>query len=527
MKPLLSAQTATLESTLARLPTMINVARLAILLSLLTFHLLLSKDTNLPQLPAPVFYIWAGVYGLAIVSSALYPGWQAQPTGLPSPSSLFDIIMMVILMHLAGGVTSGFGILILPFIATACLMSAGQHPLTYASFATLLVFFSTAISKATVLEDLFRPNANIQPVFLTGLLASAFFMVALITAFVAINMRRATQTVHAHEEEITRLSSLNEWVLNRVQEAVVVLDAQQHLWLHNQQAQLYFPKLTADESLPMFLPLINRWQQQPSQAFEEDLFLGDQNMHVRALPSLRQNPPLLMLFIRSAKDVAAEAHSVKLASLGQLTANIAHEIRNPLSAIRHANDLLAENNPDPMATKLAQMIDSNVRRIDHMVEEVLTLNKRDRINTDKINLADFLRRFGQEFLLANPTAKGCLKIQMHHPHVVVLFDSGHLQQIVWNLTNNAWRHSQQNAEAITIRVQAHAHSGHIALNVIDNGAGVPPGLRERIFEPFFTTEQKGSGLGLYVARELAQANQGDLTYQADANGFEIRIPTYG
>ena len=234
-----------------------------------------------------------------------------------------------------------------------------------------------------------------------------------------------------------------------------------------------------------------------------------------------------MLFIRSAKDVAAEAHSVKLASLGQLTANIAHEIRNPLSAIRHANDLLAENNTDPMATKLAHMIDSNVRRIDHLVDEVLTLNKRDRINTDKIDLADFLRRFGQEFLLANPAAKGCLKIQMHHPHVVILFDSGHLQQIIWNLANNAWRHSQQNAEAITIRVQPHSQSGHIALSVIDNGAGVPPGLRERIFEPFFTTEQKGSGLGLYVARELAQANQGDLTYQADANGFEIRIPTYG
>jgi two-component system sensor histidine kinase PilS (NtrC family) len=146
-----------------------------------------------------------------------------------------------------------------------------------------------------------------------------------------------------HEEEIVRLNHLNDLVLNRLQEAVVVIDDQGSVWLYNTQASLYFPTLSLTDTTNLFMPLVQRWQSEPQIGFDVDYSLLDEDLHIRAKPLLNQNPALLILFMRPQQEIAAELQSNKLASLGQLTANIAHEIRNPLSAIRHANELLRES----------------------------------------------------------------------------------------------------------------------------------------------------------------------------------------
>lgn len=518
--------TSDFDKAISRIPLMVNAARLAILVSLLTiFFMFRHTDSGVVHLAVVPFIIWAIIYGAAILLSLFYPRWTPRNPSLPAFHDLFDIMMMVGLMHLTGGIDSGFGILILPFIATSCLLSTGKHALIYAGFAALLIFLSTLVSQDVSYKEWFSNDKVMRDLFSTTLLSICCFLVAALTSFVSMNVTRASQTVHAHEEEIVRLNHLNDLVLNRLQEAVVVIDSNGSVWLYNTQASLYFPTLSLTDTTNLFMPLVQMWQATPQQAFDLDYTLLDEDLHIRAKPLLNQNPPLLILFMRPQQEIAAEAQSNKLASLGQLTANIAHEIRNPLSAIRHANELLRESYETRPMQKLGAMIETNVQRIDQMVEEVLTLNQRDRLNPERVDLNQFIHDFLQEFLLATPDAKECIRLQSHRRHMVSVFDINHLQQIMWNLMNNAWRHSQKDSQAIQINIKPHTRVGLLSLQVIDNGSGVPAENADKIFEPFFTTEARGTGLGLYVARTLAQANRGDLNYLASAKAFELILPT--
>ena len=352
------------------------------------------------------------------------------------------------------------------------------------------------------------------------MLIGASYVVAMLVSYSASYLKDATESAEKHRRAFDRVRGLNQIVLQRVQEAVVVIDVEQRVWLFNKQAKVYFPGLMIERSETVFTELVTRWKYNPDKPFETDIHLYQHSMHVRAVPLIQEETQLLMLFVRSLREVAAEAMSTKLMSLGQLTANLAHEIRNPMSAIRHANDLLQEGIEDPMSVKLHGIIDSNIQRIDKMLEDVSMLNKKDNVSRENINLMKFWLSFKQEFTLNNPNAIGCIRMNMDGKNLSALADPMHVQQIMWNLCNNAWRHSRQDEKAITVLIRPSGKL-HISIVVADNGSGVPPDVRNRLFEPFYTTEKTGTGLGLYVARELAHANMGQLHYHPEMNGFEL------
>ncbi|SUA48790.1 two-component system sensor protein [Neisseria zoodegmatis] len=465
------------ETLNERIPGLINIARIAIVLSLLVFHLFsfsAGGETAKSMFPTVEFYS-----------------------------------------------ESGFGILVLPFIATSCLLSHGRYPMLYAGYAMMLIvlnmFFAGQVQ--------FRPLEWDGRIVVSGaLLSGACFLVAALTAFSATYLQAATESATKHQLAYRRVSGLNRVVLNRVQEAVIVIDAGQRVWLFNRQAKTYFPGLEVDKQETVFGELVARWQYQPDKNFETDIHIFQHSMHVRAVPVIQEKTELLMLFVRSLREVAAEALATKLASLGQLTANLAHEIRNPMSAIRHASDLLQdEDGNDPTKAKLHNIIDTNIQRIDKMLEDVSLINKRDSLRREPVNLMKFWLEFKQEFTLNNPDSVGCIRMNMDGSNLSVLVDPMHLQQIMWNLCNNAWRHSRQDHHAITVLMKSSGRM-HISIVVADNGTGVPPDVRNHLFEPFYTTEKQGTGLGLYVARELAHANMGQLHYHPEMNGFELILP---
>lgn len=517
--------TSEFDQAISRIPLMANATRLAILISLLTiFFMFRETEHGLINLARVPFIVWAIVYGSAIVFSLFSPRWGMSSSQYPAVSDLFDIFMIVCLMHLTDGVNNGFGILLLPFVATACLLSEGRHAVLYASFASILTFISTISLQTADFNAWFTDTAAKHDLFSAGLLSICCFLVAALTSFISINIKRINPSVHTHAEEIVRLNHLSDLVLNRLQEAVVVVDAKNTVWLYNGQASLYFPNLAIANDGNLFAPLINMWQAAPQQAFDVEYTLLDEDLQIRAKPLLNQTPHLLILFMRPQQEIAAEAQSNKLASLGQLTANIAHEIRNPLSAIRHANELLSESYETRPMQKLGSMIESNVQRIDQMVEEVLTLNQRDHLRPERLNLNVFIDEFMQDFLQLHPEAKGCIQVHSHKRQTIVIFDATHLQQILWNLMSNAWRHSLKNDMAIQISLKPHVREGLLSLQVLDNGNGIAIENIDKIFEPFFTTEARGTGLGLYVARTLAQANRGDLNYTTTTKAFELTLP---
>lgn len=512
------------ETVNERIPGLINIARIAIVLSLLVFHLVSiysGKEASKNLFPPVEFYTWAVIYAGLILLTIFKPNWQLQSLDLPNASAVVDISMMLMLTFITGGIDSGFGILVLPFIATSCLLSHGRYPMLYASYAFLLILLSMFLAGQIKFHPLEWDSRSIVS---AALLAGACYLVAALTAFSASYLQAATESAEKHQLAYRRVSGLNRLVLNRVQEAVIVIDASQRVWLFNRQAKTYFPGLEVDKQETAFAELVSRWQYQPDKNFETDIHIFQHSMHVRAVPLIQEKTELLMLFVRSLREVAAEALSTKLASLGQLTANLAHEIRNPMSAIRHACDLLNDGgDADATKAKLHNIIDTNIQRIDKMLEDVLLINKRDNVNREPVNLMKFWLEFKQEFTLNNPDAVGCLRMNMDGSNLSVLTDAMHLQQIMWNLCNNAWRHSRQDQHAITVLIKPSGRI-HVSIVVADNGTGVPPDVRNHLFEPFYTTEKQGTGLGLYVARELAHANLGQLHYHPEMNGFELILP---
>jgi two-component system sensor histidine kinase PilS (NtrC family) len=230
-----------------------------------------------------------------------------------------------------------------------------------------------------------------------------------------------------------------------------------------------------------------------------------------------------LIYLEDLGRAQSEAQQIKLAALGRLTASIAHEVRNPLSAINQAAQLLEEDRAvSPSGERLLGMIRSNAKRIDRIVGEVLQLNRRDRQQPEAIALGDFMTTLCDEIAQAEHIRKGDLLIRIDND-AMVIFDRGHLNQIVWNLVRNAWQHCQKKEGSITVVGRAGYMGDAVICELNDDGPGIPPEARGHIFEPFFTTRAGGTGLGLYIARELADANGAALELLPKGPGAHFRL----
>ena len=239
------------------------------------------------------------------------------------------------------------------------------------------------------------------------------------------------------------------------------------------------------------------------------------------------DPAPTVVFVQDVGRMRQQAQQMKLVALGRLTASIAHEIRNPLSSIGHAAELLDE---DPAMgegeKRLISIIHGNVGRLDRIVQEILYLNRRDRAHPEAIDATTYLGNFAQEFCSVDKVPADCLDIQARTT-LRMWFDRQHLYQVLWNLVRNAWRHSQKRPGSVRVLLGPSPAPGHLVLDVHDDGPGVPPGAQAHLFEPFFTTEAQGTGLGLYIARELCEGNGARLEYVDNPGGGQFRITLKG
>ncbi|HSW14814.1 MAG TPA: ATP-binding protein, partial [Solimonas sp.] len=231
--------------------------------------------------------------------------------------------------------------------------------------------------------------------------------------------------------------------------------------------------------------------------------------------------PLLVL-LDSAALLREQAQQIKLAALGRLSASIAHEIRNPLSAITHAGQLLAEASEiQPDNQRLLGMIQRHAGRIDKIVRDVLELSRRDDAEQEELPLREWLLRTLTLYQEGYPQSARPIEMLDVPASIGVRFAPGHLQQVLFNLWDNSFEHGGPAA-----RVLMHAErldNGRIYLEVADNGPGIADDLSDKIFEPFFTTHSAGTGLGLYLARELCEYNRGKLQLLSQARGACFRI----
>ncbi|WP_434779616.1 two-component system sensor histidine kinase NtrB [Neisseria sp. Ec49-e6-T10] len=475
--------------------------------------------TNLSSIEGVLFYLWVSAYSVIILFFAIYPRLPKSKFLSLSIVNTFDIIMMAIFMYINGNVQNGFGILILPFVATASLLNFGRYYLVYGALASIAVFV------CVILQVFYNVDLDIEQnklyIFQAGLLSTACLFVSFVTSILSRALKRAAQVAVIHEDEIANLNRLNELALQGLTDAVIVFDEEGDIQQFNAQAKNYFPFLKRGEYFPIFQSSLNKWnEEKQNTTFIIDAVIGDIKIVGRAISVEESGHPLLLMFLRSTNDLAKESHRIKLESLGRLTANIAHEVRNPLSAIRQSSELLGENLDKASDQRFVKIISKNVERIDHLVEEVLTLNKKDRLNPVNINLKEFIHDFLLEFQLAYPETKGKIDLRFDQNVEYILFDLGHLQQILGNLLNNAWRHANQEKPIVAISV-IELVDQKVAISVFDNGEGIKEEVLDKIFEPFFTTEKTGTGLGLYIGRELALTNGAFLDYIPSKKCFEL------
>lgn len=517
-----------LEKLKDRIPNLINIIRVAIVFPLMIMHILGLETGSRASLHASwtawAFYVWLAIACWLIFFSIIHPHWQWQSLKMPRFSAVADITMIGVLTYLFGGIDSGFGILILPFVVCSCLLSYGRYPLLYSSYAAILLIFNAIadgnIGKYPLISDTRTASA-------TFILVAASYLSAIFTSLSVRYIDSAGRLARDNHLAYRRIKGLSQTVLERVQEAVVVINTEGLAVLFNRKAKDLFPALEIGRRAGLSDSAAELWNQASPHNFEYVLGTPGLNAGIRAVPVNKGPDKLLILYIRPQSEIQAEALSVKLAALGQLTANLAHEIRNPMSAIRHANDLLRENMEagaaDPFNAKLCKIIDGNVCRIDKMLEDISSLNKRNKTKRETIGLIPFWEEFKQEFLLGHPDAAGCIHPDIQGGSPTAYFDPAHLRQIMWNLANNAWRHSRKQPGSISVTIRP-AQKNTVCILFADDGGGVPPEVQEHLFEPFYTTAENGTGLGLYVARELAHANFGDLTYLPEAKCFELTLP---
>jgi two-component system sensor histidine kinase PilS (NtrC family) len=433
-----------------------------------------------------------------------------------------DIVASVLLMNASDGFRSGLGVMLLISLAAAALVSRGALTLFYAALASIAILLEQTYW--ILVFDQSTTN-YVQP----GLLSIGYFATALITNQLAQRVIRQERVMRQRSVDLSNQLRINQLVIQDMQDAVLVVDGNGLVRQHNPQVSALLgwqaPELDQIENYsPEIARALARWRNAGGSAVETLLLPGSGKLvRARFVEAGVAGGSISLVFLEDLSRLQEQAQQLKLAALGRLTANIAHEIRNPLSAISHASELLVEEQRGPSQERLLHIIQDNAKRLDRMVRDVLELTRRDRVHPETIRLADFLPAFIDEFARNERISAANFALQVHEASEIV-FDRVHLQQVLWNLLRNAWRHSRQRDGSVRVVVRRQAN--RVELDVIDDGEGVPTHLRQQLFEPFFTTYSSGTGLGLYIAREMCSANAAILEYVAppgDAGGGDFRI----
>ncbi|HVB47592.1 MAG TPA: ATP-binding protein [Burkholderiales bacterium] len=430
-----------------------------------------------------------------------------------------DIVAITLLMYASGGIRSGLGVMVLISLTGAALLAPRRLTLLYAALAAIALLLEQ--SYWVLVYD--HPSADfLQP----GLLSIGFFATASVTNWLAQRVAANDMLARQRGRELQNQMRVSQLVIEDMQDGVLVLDREGRVLQHNPQAQ----RLLGMESLlganvALLLPgFAARWRDWQSDlgrpgAASAELKAHGKDLRVRLIETGTEEE-FSVLYLEDTTRSREQARQLKLAALGRLTANIAHEIRNPLSAISHAAELLAEERREQDRERLTRIIGDNATRLERLVADVMQLNRRDRRATERISLNGWLAAFLEEFVITEAVPPERFEIETARD-ARVEFDRDHLRQVLWNLLRNAVRHAR--IEPRSVRIVLKAYANRVELNVLDNGPGVPPANQGQLFEPFFTTDSKGTGLGLYLARELCAANRASLEYVGDMPGAHFRI----
>ena len=478
------------------------------------------------QLPEPLgiydrtlFAITTHIYLSATVIAHLFVHFQKPPYNYQVFGQvLIDISCITMMMYASNGLNSGFGMLLVITVAGGALLSTSKIGILYAALATL------AVLGHEIYMHLFRefPPPNYTH---AGFLGVTFFATALISQALAGRVKESEALAQRRGEDLAKLAWLNESIVQRLQSGIIVLDEQMDVSLVNESAkrmlgiEVINEKIKIAEHLPRRLSdVLRNWKTGES---EQSLIFRSEktglDIQASIVPLQIEQETEILIFIDDLSTFRQRAQQLKLASLGRLTASIAHEVRNPLGAISHAGQLLSESSSLALEDKrLTDIISQHSQRVNQIIENIMSLSRREQAVPAIHELGAWLSDLIAEYESRHDLKDGAIKLIRKDEKIYTKMDSLQLHQVLWNLVENGTRYSKK-MPLIEIKYDINRDTERPYIDVIDNGPGIDKNEVHQLFEPFYTTEIKGSGLGLYIARELCESNQATLNLQSNTS----------
>jgi two-component system sensor histidine kinase PilS (NtrC family) len=423
-----------------------------------------------------------------------------------------DSAAVGLILYASGGVSSGFGILlVLPVLAMATLANQRDALLiaAVAALAVLVQQFFVGLESPMRFTDYTT----------AGALGVVLFAIAVLAWPLANRIRESEATMRRQEVDLANLAQLSQYIVQHLRESILVVDPQGRIRLINESAahmlgdDKAYPDALLGETSPRLLYLLERWRQSTGDtgifpAMEQTFVGADGAQVIRAhfAPLGTSTPPPVLVFLEDTGLITEKVQQTKLAALGRLSASIAHEIRNPVGAMSHAGQLLAESpHLEPQERRLTEIISKNAERVSGIIDSVLRLSRREEAHQEGLPLHTWSEEFCEEFGETTQWPRERLRVSGPAAEIEVRFDPGQLRQIVWNLCENAMRYAYPDGQELGAAGAIEMRCGRL----VSNG------------RPFLEVADRGPGVGLFLARELAQSNGATLLYEPRHGGGSV------
>lgn len=507
----------------------LNAFRLLISTTLLLLFAIDSDPRFFGDTKPTLFAATAAGYLVFAILSAVSLRQQWVPKSVLAATQLIvDIVAIVMLMHASGGISSGLGGLLVIFIGAGSIVLSMTVAASLAAFATFVILGEQLYIQLTSLS--ISPNYPAA-----GVLSAVIFAMALAAQPLARRIQASEALARQFGVDLKNLSELNEYIVQHLRESIVVVDRNDAVRLINSSASQLLgvsnvqpgaPLASLSESLTDY---VARWRNDLSLSSHAELTLitdGDAvriTAHLAPLGKDGQRAGPILVFLEDVSHMNARVQQSKLASLGRLSASIAHEIRNPVGAMSHAAQLLEESpGLSDDDRRLTEIIQTHSSRVSHIIDNVLQLSRRDSSRPEPLLLKSWLDDFAREFVRTLELQEGEFTIGDLPDDLEVRMDRSHLRQVLWNLCDNAVKYASETG-GIMVEIQGGRMQGQGRpyMEVLDCGLGVDEATADKIFEPFFTARSGGTGLGLYISRELCELNRATLLYLDRPGGGSI------